>query len=187
MLRAFVAASIAPEAVDRIAATIAQLRPRIPDVRWIVPENIHLTLKFLGAIEESSVAPIGEALRAHLRLFQPFTFSVKGLGVFPGPRRPRVLWVGLTGDRFAPLALRVEAALQPLGFTPENRQFTPHLTIGRWRDNGLPFAALALELKKWQNYAFGECNIASVQLMQSMLRPGGAQYREILSVALGAS
>jgi 2'-5' RNA ligase len=187
VLRAFVAASIAPEVIAQIAATIAQLRAQIAGVRWIVPENIHLTLKFLGPIEESSVAPISEALRAQLRLFRPFTISVKGLGVFPGPRRPRVLWVGLNGDRLAPLASRVEGALQPLGFTPESRDFTPHLTIGRWRDTGPLSAPLTLELEKWQKYAFGECNIASVQLMQSLLRPTGAQYRELITVALGAS
>jgi 2'-5' RNA ligase len=92
----------------------------------------------------------------------------------------------LTGDRLAALASRVEAALQPLGFAPESRRFTPHLTIGRWRDAGAPSAPLTLELKKWQKYAFGECNIASVQVMHSMLRAEGAQYREIASVPLGA-
>jgi 2'-5' RNA ligase len=187
VLRAFVAVSITPRIIARIAATISQLTPRMAGIRWVVPDNIHLTLKFLGAIEESSVAPVGEALRAQLRLFQPFPISVKGLGVFPGPRRPRVLWVGLTGKSLAPLASRVEAALQPLGFAPESRQFTPHLTIGRWRDTGPPSGALTLELSKWQNYPFGECSIASVQLMQSLLRPGGAQYQDLLTVPLGES
>lgn len=186
VLRAFIAASIDPEVTANIAAAITRLKTRIAGVRWVVPENVHLTLKFLGSIDDSTVEPIGAALGTQLSLFQPFTINVKGLGVFPGPRRPSVLWIGLAGDRLLPLASGVESALQPLGFTPESRRFTPHLTIGRWREQSAAAASLALELEKWKAHDFGKSKVASVQLVQSLLRPDGARYRDLITIPLRA-
>lgn len=186
MIRAFVAITIDPRVIKNIAAAIDRLRPKVTGPRWIALENIHVTLKFLGAIEDTAVEPIVAALTACLRPFQPFTINATGLGVFPGPRRPRVLWIGLAGDHLLPLASAIESALVPLGFAPENRQFTPHLTIGRWRDNTPAPPALATELEKWKDRAFGQSEVANVLLMQSLLRPGGAQYHPIVTVPLSA-
>jgi 2'-5' RNA ligase len=186
VIRAFIAVAIAPEIVERIASAITELKPRIAGVRWVAPGNIHLTLKFLGSVDESTIDTIGERLHAHLRLFQRFTINAKGLGVFPSPRRPRVLWVGLNGDHLVALASRIESALQPLGFTSESRQFTPHLTIGRWREQTPTTASLGSELKKWQAHEFGNFSVENVVLMQSMLRPDGAIYRNLVTVPLSA-
>jgi 2'-5' RNA ligase len=95
-----------------------------------------------------------------------------------------VLWVGLNGDPLVSLASRIESALQPLGFTPESRQFTPHLTIGRWREQTPTIASLGSELKKWQAHEFGNFSVEKVMLMQSVLRRDGAIYRELLTVPL---
>jgi 2'-5' RNA ligase len=184
VIRAFIAVAIDPRVVDQVATAMSRLKPQIAGVRWVAPDNFHLTLKFLGGIDEAVISPIGDVLRAPLRLFPRFTINVKGLGVFPGPRRPRVLWVGLTGDGLAPLASRVESALQPLGFTPENRKFTPHLTIGRWREALPASASLALELEKWQAHEFGKFTVESVKLMQSVLKPDGASYRDLIEFPL---
>lgn len=184
MIRAFIAAAIDPQVIENITGAIAELRGQIAGVRWTAPANFHLTLKFLGNIDESAIAPIGERLRAHLPLFQRFTINVKGLGVFPGPRRPRVLWVGLHGDQLAPLASQVESALQPLGFIPETRQFTPHLTIARWRETSSAPDSLALELARWQAREFGRFRVEEIKLIQSVLRPEGASYRELITVPL---
>jgi 2'-5' RNA ligase len=184
VIRAFIAVAIDPEVVEKIAAAITELQPQIAGVRWLAPGNFHLTLKFLGSVDESAIATIGEHLRAHLRLFQRFTINAKGLGVFPSPRRPRVLWVGLNGDSLVSLASRIESALQPLGFTPESRQFTPHLTIGRWREQTPTIASLGSELKRWQAHEFGNFSVEKVMLMQSVLRRDGAIYRELLTVPL---
>ena len=186
MIRAFIAVAIDPEIVEKIAAAITEIKPRIAGVRWVAPGNFHITLKFLGSVDESTIDPIGELLCAHLRLFQRFTINAKGLGVFPGPRRPRVLWVGLSGDHLVSLASRIESALQPLGFTPETRQFTPHLTIGRWREQAPAIASLASDLKKWQAHEFGNFSVENVTLMQSVLRPDGAIYRDLITVPLSA-
>jgi RNA 2',3'-cyclic 3'-phosphodiesterase len=184
VIRAFIAVAIDPGVVETIAAAMSGLRPHVAGVRWVAPGNFHLTLKFLGGIDEAVIEPIGSSLRAQLRLFRRFTINVKGLGVFPSPRRPRVLWVGLTGDGLVPLALGVESALQPLGFTPESRKFTPHLTIGRWREALPTPASLKRELEKWQAHEFGKFTVESVKLMQSVLKPGGANYHDLITIPL---
>ena len=118
MLRAFIAVEIAPEIISRIAAAVDQLRPQVKGIRWVAPANIHLTLKFLGNIEESQLEPIRQALTEALRPFPRCTINAKGLGVFPSVKRPHVLWVGLNGNQLIPLAVKVATALAPLGFMP---------------------------------------------------------------------
>jgi RNA 2',3'-cyclic 3'-phosphodiesterase len=186
VIRAFVAVTLDTKVVDKIAAASAQLKPQIADVRWVTPANFHLTLKFLGGIDETMVEPIGAAIRKQIRLFQRFTINAKGLGVFPSPKRPRVLWVGLTGDRLLLLASRVESALQPLGFAPESRKFTPHLTIGRWREVDRAPKSLGRQLEIWEAHDFGISHVESVKLIQSVLKPEGASYSNLITVPLSA-
>jgi 2'-5' RNA ligase len=185
VIRAFVAVTLDSKVIDEIANASARLKPHIAGVRWVAPTNFHLTLKFLDGVDETLIEPIGAALREQLRLFPRFTINAKGLGVFPGPKRPRVLWVGLIGDRLVSLASRVEFALQPLGFTPETRKFTPHLTIGRWRQAELAPKSLGRVLENWQDRDFGRSRVKSVKLVQSMLKPEGATYNDLITVPLG--
>jgi len=184
VIRAFIAVSLDPKVNDKIADASALLKPQIASVRWVAPVSFHLTLKFLGDIDEGLIEPIGAALREQLRLFPRFTINAKGLGVFPGPKRPRVLWVGLTGDDLILLASRVDSALQPLGFAQESRTFTPHLTIGRWRQSDQAPKSLGRELENWKVHDFGRSNVESVQLMQSVLKPEGATYHDLMTVPL---
>ena len=184
MIRAFVAVELEPQTVQKIAAVIVQLRPRIPGVRWLPPANFHLTLKFLGDIEEAKVAPIAAALERDLYPFSCFTINAKGLGVFPDLKRPRILWVGLVGGELNALASTAEKALVPFGFAAEKKTFTPHLTIGRWRQfNGSP-KELGDEIEKWRGDNFGRSNVDEVVLFQSVLKPEGAVYRPLKTVAL---
>ncbi len=184
MIRAFVAVDLETQTVQKIAAAIVQFCPRIPGIRWLPPANFHLTLKFLGDIEEAKVAPIAAALERELYPFSCFTINAKGLGVFPDLKRPRILWVGLVGGELNALASTVEKALVPFGFAAEKRAFTPHLTIGRWRQfNGLP-KELGDEIEKWQGHDFGRSNVGEVVLFQSVLKPEGAVYRPLKTVAL---
>ena len=184
MIRAFIAVTLENKVIDEIAAAGAQLREQIPGVRWMAPANFHLTLKFLGNIDESTIDALGAALRDQLRLFPAFTISAKGLGVFPGPRRPRVLWVGLIGASLVSLASTIGLALHPLGFAPEERPFAPHLTIGRWREAATSPSALVRLLEDWQGYDFGTSSVESVKLIQSVLKPGGPRYNELITVPL---
>ena len=184
MIRAFVAVDLEPQTVQKIAETIARLRPRMPVIRWLPPTNFHLTLKFLGDIEEAKVAPIAAALERELYPFSCFTINAKGLGVFPDLKRPRILWVGLVGGELNALASTAEKALVPFGFAAEKKTFTPHLTIGRWRQfNGSP-KELGDEIEKWRGHDFGRSNVDEVILFQSVLKPEGAVYRPLKTVAL---
>lgn len=186
MIRAFIAVTLDPQVVDKIADASARLRLEMAGVRWVAPANFHLTLKFLGGIDAAMIEPIGTAIRQRLSLFQRFTINAKGLGVFPDPKRPRVLWVGLTGDRLVSLASIVESALQPVGFTAETRKFTPHLTIGRWRQADRAPKSLVQQLENWKSYEFGESDVASVHLIQSVLNPKGASYSRLVTIPLSA-
>ena len=184
MIRAFIAVEIDPATINRIAAVIEQLKPRVRGMRWVAPTNFHLTLKFLGDIDESKIGPIDAALTDTLRPFPRCTLNAKGIGVFPSLKRPRVLWVGLTGNPLISLAEQVESALAPLGFAPEERSFTPHLTIGRWRQADRADRTIEQELKHWINYEFGASPVGEVIFFQSELKPEGAIYTRLKVVAL---
>ena len=184
MIRAFIAVDIAPDTISRITAAIEQLGPRITAIRWVGADNFHLTLKFLGNIDENKIEQIGAALADALRPFPRLTINAKGLGVFPNPRRPRVLWVGLVGNEIVSLQAKVELALTPLGFAPEEKTFTPHLTIGRWRQGERADRTLEQELGKWSDCEFGATSVDEVVLFQSDLKPAGAIYRRLRVVML---
>ena len=184
MIRAFIAVGIEPQTVEKISEAVDQLKQRAPAIKWASLVNLHLTLKFLGDVEEAAVEPIARALREHVGPFPRFTINAKGLGVFPGVKRPRILWVGLEGNQLIELASTVETALEPLGFKPEDRDFKPHLTIGRWRqpDNSAgPFVA---ELERWKGHEFGRSEVRNITLFQSMLRPEGAIHKMLAEITL---
>jgi 2'-5' RNA ligase len=184
VIRAFIAVEIDPQVIDKISAAINQLKSRVSGVRWVNATNIHLTLKFLGDVEETQINQIGAALEAQLHPFPRFTINAKGLGVFPDLRRPRILWVGLTGIQLASLVSRLESALEPLGFAPEKRSFTPHLSIGRWRQTDRASKTLGQALESWKDYQFGATNVDEVILFHSKLNPEGAIHTKLQIVTL---
>ena len=185
MIRAFLAINLEPQVIEKIYRSIDDLRERIPAVRWVPMTNLHLTVKFFGDIEEAQVEPIAVALQNQLELFPRFTINAKGLGVFPERGRPKILWVGLTGNELAGLAARVHSSLLPLGFAPEQRSFTPHLTIGRWRDSDRAPRTLKQELERWRDCTFGHSVVNEVILMHSVLKAGGAVYHRLRVISLG--
>jgi RNA 2',3'-cyclic 3'-phosphodiesterase len=160
------------------------LRQRISGIRWTPRSNCHLTLKFLGDIDERQIEPVGQVLERELSLFPRFTINAKGLGVFPDAKRPRVLWVGVEGKPLAALAEKVEKSLASLGFAQENRKFTPHLTIGRWRQFKRSNKDLTDALAKWQDRDFNGSTVHELVLFQSILGPSGAEYRRLKAVRL---
>ncbi len=184
-IRTFVALPIPDDVRGAIAALRGAATPDAP-VRWVAADSIHLTLKFLGEVEAERV----DAVRAALTSFPwnplPCAFTLCGVGAFPNLVRPRILWVGVTdgADRLVALADQVERALGPLGFSREERPFSPHLTIGRFKAPGRAgwaeaFAATA---------AFGpaEVRASELRLYESQLLPSGARHTLLLAVALGA-
>jgi RNA 2',3'-cyclic 3'-phosphodiesterase len=154
------------------------------DVAWVAPDNLHVTVKFLGGIDESRVGAVTEALAAAASGVPRFELQVRGLGAFPSVARARVIWAGAAAgaDVAARLAAGVDDALATLGFPREARPFTPHITLGRARTPARnPALADALD----GAHDFGRVAVARVSLMQSQLSPRGARYTELAGLALG--
>jgi RNA 2',3'-cyclic 3'-phosphodiesterase len=184
VIRAFIAVGIDPKTVQKISEAIDPLKLRVAGIRWAQLTHLHLTLKFLGDVEESTVELIAQALRQHIAPFPRFTINAKGLGVFPDVKRPQVLWVGLEGIHLVELVSTIETALKTLGFAPEKRGFKPHLTIGRWRQRDKSTAKFVAELEKWKGYEFGNTEVRNIILFQSTLRPEGAIHRPLEKIVL---
>jgi len=162
--------------VQKISEVQFQFKQSLTGIRWVVQENLHFTLKFLGSVEDKQITPIMLALEQTLRPARSFSLTGRGIGVFPNIKRPRVLWVGFQGQGLPKLAEEVETALEPLGFAREKRDFAPHLTIGRWRNPGLQPKKLREEMERWQDNDFGQSRVEEVVLFQSVLKPNGAVY-----------
>jgi 2'-5' RNA ligase len=186
-IRCFVALNLPPELKVRLAELEARLKEARADVSWVKPENTHLTLKFLGGVEETRVPIVKRAIQEGLRGEAPLVLSLAGLGVFPNPRSPRVIWVGVEGDteRMEKLQKRLEQALEEVGFPREARSFSPHMTLGRMRSR--QGAAGLMELVgRLGEYRAGSIQAESIELMRSQLHPAGAIYTILESFPLSA-
>jgi RNA 2',3'-cyclic 3'-phosphodiesterase len=162
------------------------LRPAAGDVAWVAPGNLHLTLKFLGAVPETRIESIAGALSAASLEANPFQARIRGLGAFPSAGRPRVVWAGVTegAAEMIDLARRVDTALAALGLPRDERPFSPHVTLGRVRRPGRNLA-LTDALGSATAREFGQMRVPSASLMRSELGPRGARYTELAAVRLG--
>jgi len=158
-------------------------------VRWVTPENVHLTLKFLGNVDVHRLERIEQVTQEACQGFSPFSLSFGGLGCFPSARRPRVIWIGVGGDTdiLAQLHRAIEESLTPLGFPPEARDFSAHLTIGRVRRGAGSGEGRKLGqiLSSFEVGTLGHSRVESVSLMKSELHPLGAEYTRLAWVELG--
>lgn len=177
-MRLFVALDLTPEVRAALLALLEKLQRAAADLRWVNPEGLHLTLKFIGEVPPEKRAPIEEAL-ARVTSPAPVELDFSGVGYFPNERRPRVFWVGVhASDNLAPLAAQLEAALEPLGIARENRPYVPHLTLGRFKSpRGLP--QLQTEIAQLPSTQFGRVRAEEFYLYQSQLSPRGARYTRL--------
>ena len=195
-MRLFVAILLEPPLTEALRSIQARLRrlDAAGSVRWVDPAGVHLTLKFLGEVEEEAASKLTESLDQALLGLRAPTLGIGGLGAFPSRRRPRVLWVGIReeGAQVVRVQARVEAACSNLGWEREKRVFQPHLTVGRVREEGsagvLPSSLLAA-LDGSPEEASPTCSHRRVALMRSHLSPKGARYEElrVWSLRLDAS
>jgi 2'-5' RNA ligase len=177
-MRAFIAIDLPDSIHSALVEKQAALRPACPDARWTRPEGIHLTLKFLGQINDVQVERVTGAL-ASLGRFEAFWVEVKGFGFFPDARRPRVFWVGLEAPpELSELATRVEALMEGIGFPREQRVFTPHLTLARFQVPR-PQPALRELLNQQGELDLGRFEVSELFLFESKLSPRGAEYRKV--------
>jgi 2'-5' RNA ligase len=172
-------------ALERFAAEVAAAEPEAGDVKWIAADALHATVHFLGDVRESEVRGIEDALRESYRDQPSLDATLRGVGVFPDFRRPRILWVALRGDGLLGLAERAETALSPLGFPPEEREFRPHVTVARIR-SPRGFAPLAEIVKRDADRTFGETRLDHAVLYKSDLRPERAVYTPLATIPFGA-
>ncbi len=182
---------IAIELPDAIRAALADLQQELKecgaDVRWVDPANIHLTLKFFGSIKEETAEEIIRLMQRTCHNHEPFNLEIKGLGMFPGSRSPRVLWVGIDSNgALADLHKELENKMSSLGFESDKRKFTPHLTLGRFRS--LKGKECLLEkIRLREKDSLGPMHVESLSLLKSELNTAGARYTKTGGVSLDKS
>jgi len=183
-MRAFVAVDLEPEIKTALLALVRDLQSARADIRWVNAGGMHLTLKFLGPVDDGQTARIQDILTGIARRHAPFPLRLEGTGAFPGEKSPRVLWVGAAAEP-ALLALQdeIDSAVEVEGFERERRAFTPHLTVGRVKGPDRLGKAM-LELEKHRTDAFGAMTVRKIALFESLLRPDGAEYRIVFEAAL---
>jgi 2'-5' RNA ligase len=157
-------------------------------VKWVKPDSIHLTLKFLGNINPEKTSEISAAMANVAQNTKPFLLSVSQLGAFPNTRSPRIIWVGLTNDTniLAGLQKRLDQSLASVGFAMESKTFSPHLTLGRVRNDIRPDQrrALAEKLTTTGLKSNPPIRVIAINLMQSDLTPQGALYTQLAGINL---
>jgi 2'-5' RNA ligase len=184
-VRCFVALEIPGTLREHIGSMTGALRASGADARWVPAENLHLTLKFLGNVREEGLSDIRQQVAAAAALHGGFGVRFEGMGVFPGRRRPRVVWIGVSEPLgIVRLQRDIQDNLALLGYLPEKRPYTPHLTLGRVRSQrGID--SMLWEIDALRDTGFGEFRANSVSLMKSELRPSGAEHACLHEIPLG--
>lgn len=169
-MRVFIAALIPQEIKIEIKKYVDEIRPNWEGVRWEDHEKLHVTLKFLGELEESRVEEVVNALRVPLRLYSPFEMVISRFGGFPSLKNPRVLFIALSeNEGLLRLYNEIEERLEALGFKRETRSFVPHITVGRVK--GRPRLSGSLPAPRRVSFLISE-----VAVMRSILSPEGSRY-----------
>lgn len=188
-LRAFIAIEIPLDIQDAIQRQTARLRQTLGSdlVRWAPAQNMHLTIKFLGEIAASHVDFLKQMLAREADAHPQFDLQIGGLGSYPTSRRPRILWVGLHAPAgLAALQKSIEAGTSRLGYEEEELAFSPHLTIGRVRQNISPadLSKIRAAMDNIQLGNIGTARVDSVHLIRSELKPNGSVYTKLFSAPL---
>ncbi|MBI5302593.1 MAG: RNA 2',3'-cyclic phosphodiesterase [Chloroflexi bacterium] len=190
MIRTFIAIELDDATRRALGEAQARLkRDRAASyVRWVAPENVHVTLKFLGEVAAERVPELQNAAARACGGIAPFALTITGAGAFPNTRRPNNVWIGVEGDVAAleRLAQRVEDACAALGYAREERPFTAHLTLGRVKRDASPsdrqFVGKMIE--QAQVGKLGVLRVTCVSVMRSELRPGGSAYSRLAEIGL---
>lgn len=189
VIRSFIAVDLPGDLVDalqRSSDSLQALLGGLP-VRWVPVGNIHLTLKFLGDVSERNIRMIQNIVQAEAAAHEVFEISVGGFGVFPNITHPRVIWVGVEApDELLNLQRRIDAETARMGYAPDQRAFSPHLTFGRVSRNASPKEIRRVsELLRNHSIGFlGAARIEDITLFRSDLGPDGAVYSKIYTAKL---
>jgi len=177
-LRLFIAIEIPQTIRSTFASLLKEFSDIAPQVKWVRAENLHVTLKFLGETASAKLGPLENVLSA-VRSPVPVNLEFQGLGFFPHQKRPRVFWGGMEASaNLKTLAADIDQVTHRLGFPPEERPFAPHLTLARLQPPGIsPELLQAIQKKKAQ--AFGSLRTGEFRLVESKLKPAGAEYTTV--------
>ena len=189
VIRAFIAIDLSAEVKHKLEEISRQLKNKLPgqSVRWVAVKNIHLTIKFLGDVSTGNLPVLQRVLQAEVARHPAFEFVVSELGAFPSIRRPRVIWVGVQAPpQLQTLQHRVENEMARLGYPPEERGFSPHLTLGSVARNATPEEnhRISEVLQTEQAGLLGSTFVREVHLYRSDLQPGGPIYTRLFTAAL---
>lgn len=187
-IRTFIAVDVAEEVRQQAGQLIETLRRVDDTVKWVDPQNMHLTLKFLGDVPQGEVTAVCQAVAEAVADQGPFAMLLKGAGAFPSIARPRTVWLGVVQGReeLCSLQVAIDRALKKLGYPKETRRFEPHLTIGRIRRGGPALAELSQRLREQQAYEAGETSVGEVVVYASYLDRTGPTYQAMSRAALTA-
>lgn len=183
-LRCFISAEFPESLKQDISAAADALKKSGADIKWVSPESLHITLKFLGHTEESIVQEIITVLQKKIAPYNPFYIKIAGIGCFPEKRHPKIIWVGVEDSALLRrLQEDVEEEMAGLGYPREKRAFSPHLTIGRVRSQRR-ITEILKRLEEFRTLSFGTMEINKVSLMKSELKPAGAEYSAVAEISL---
>ena len=184
-MRLFVAVNIPEGLKEDIFLLQDEFRGALADVKWLNKDKFHLTLKFLGETDEGYIESIAAVIEKSLEGISSFQLAFFGAGVFPSLDRPRVIWVGasLGKEILEKIAQNLDQNLQHLGYQPEKRGFSVHLTLGRFRSQKNKTALIKRMLAS-EKKEIGSFEIKTVDLMQSILHPEGPEYKCIKSISV---
>lgn len=181
-MRAFI--SVDMGALPGIVTILDDLKNTNADLKIVEPENVHLTLKFLGEIDEKMIDRIAGVMEESVRELSPFRIKLMGVGAFPSMNYMRVVWIGLKeAEKLGVIAERLENNLAVLGFRKEKRSFSPHVTVGRIKSQKNK-DVLQNFLKKNVDNDFGEFDVKCIRLKKSVLTPKGPLYSTVKEIFL---
>ena len=189
-MRLFTALELPPDVKQHAAQVMARLKPADAPIKWVRPEGMHLTLKFLGEVEPAALPACQQALERACAGLEPLELAARGCGAFPSPRQARVVWLGIGGAvaELRALAEKVDMEYNGLGFAREKRAFSAHITLGRLRagrGKPGPLAPLAQSLAGMADLKGPAFTARQVLLMESHLSPAGARYTPLHQIDLG--
>lgn len=185
-MRTFIALELPQELIAQVKEVQEQLKDAIAGVKWVTPQGVHLTLKFLGEISEDMVKQVEKVVQPVTQGYPPFLLRIKGVGGFPDLRRPRVIFLGVEQGALEVKALEegLARALEGIGFPREKRPFSGHFTFGRVKE-GKAGRELAEKLAPYQEFQLEPFMVGAVTLFKSELRPSGAIYTRLNQFPLG--
>ncbi|MCX8030697.1 MAG: RNA 2',3'-cyclic phosphodiesterase [Thermodesulfovibrionales bacterium] len=183
-MRCFIAIDLPKEIKLQIQQLIKSISHLSHEIRWVPFENLHLTLKFLGEIDEKTINKIQQILKKVLGERTPFKISISGVGAFPNTKKPNVLWVGVAPSEELKLLFEaIDTSFVHIGFIREKRGYSPHLTIGRVKDHK-NISEVIKSFNEFQGKTFGSFEVSEIYLMRSILHPQGAEYIKLISFKL---